>query len=72
MDILLDVVVFVEGDPLRGVTESIVLCQLDPIGTGDCALYLNDKMLQQAIELQLPNYMEGVDLGMSPNRSPIT
>jgi len=72
VDILLDAAVFAEGDPLRGVTENIMLGQLAPIGTGDCALYLNDQMLQQAIELQLPSYMEGVDFGMSPTRSPIT
>ncbi|KAH9322462.1 hypothetical protein KI387_017101, partial [Taxus chinensis] len=73
VDILLDAAVFSEADPLRGVTENIMLGQLAPIGTGDCALYLNDQMLQQAIELQLPSYMEGmVDFGMTPSRSPIT
>jgi len=64
VDILLDVAIYAEGDPLRGVTENIMLGQLAPIGTGDCALYLNDQMLQQAIELQLPSYMEGVDFGI--------
>ena len=58
VDILLDDAVFYEGDPLRGVTENIMLGQLDPISTGDWALYLNEKMLQQDIELQLPSYME--------------
>eukprot|EP01018_Ginkgo_biloba_P014837 Gb_33197 [translate_table: standard] len=73
VDILLDAAVFAEADPLRGVTENIMLGQLAPIGTGDCALYLNDQMLQQAIELQLPSYMEGVEFGMmTPSRSPIT
>ena len=46
MDVLLDAAVFAKGDPLRGVTENIMLGQLDPIGTGDWALYLNEKMLQ--------------------------
>ncbi|THU63645.1 hypothetical protein C4D60_Mb01t18000 [Musa balbisiana] len=59
VDILLDAAVYAEGDHLRGVTENIMLGQLAPIGTGDCALYLNDQMLQQAIELQLPSYMDG-------------
>ena len=54
MDILLDAVVFAEGDPLKGVTKNIMHGQLAPIGTCDCALYLNDKMLQHAIEIQLP------------------
>lgn len=64
MDILLVAAIYAEGDPLGGVTENIMLVQLAPIGTGDCALYLNDQMLQQAIELQLPSYMEGVDFGI--------
>eukprot|EP00253_Pinus_taeda_P007579 PITA_07579 len=72
VDILLDAAAFAEGDPLRGVTENIMLGQLAPIGTGDCTLYLNEKMLQQAIALQLPSYMEGLDFGMSPTGSPIT
>lgn len=72
VDILLDAAVYAEKDYLRGVTENIMLGQLAPIGTGDCALYLNDQMLQQAIELQLPSYMEGLEFGMTPSRSPIT
>ncbi|KAI3900610.1 hypothetical protein MKW92_014885 [Papaver armeniacum] len=71
VDILLDAAVYAETDHLRGVTENIMLGQLAPIGTGDCSLYLNDRMLQQAIEIQLPSYMEGLDFGMTPSRSPI-
>ncbi|CAA6666731.1 unnamed protein product [Spirodela intermedia] len=71
VDILLDAAVYAETDNLRGVTENIMLGQLAPIGTGGCSLYLNDQMLQQAIELQLPSYMEGLDYGMTPSRSPI-
>ena len=49
-----------------------MLGQLAPIGTGDFALYLNDQMLQQEIELQLPIYMEGmVDFSMTSSWSPI-
>ncbi|KAF8406664.1 hypothetical protein HHK36_008754 [Tetracentron sinense] len=70
VDILLDAAVYAETDHLRGVTDNIMLGQLAPIGTGDCALYLNDQMLQQAIELQLPSYMEGLDFGMTPSHSP--
>ena len=33
VDILLDATIFAEGDPLRGVTEKIMLGQLDSIGT---------------------------------------
>ncbi|GAB2282886.1 DNA-directed RNA polymerase II subunit rpb1 [Dionaea muscipula] len=71
VDILLDAAVYAESDYLKGVTENIMLGQLAPIGTGGCALYLNEEMLQHAIELQLPSYMEG-DFGMTPSRSPIS
>ncbi|KAL1315999.1 DNA-directed RNA polymerase II subunit RPB1 [Arachis duranensis] len=72
VDILLDAAVYAETDYLRGVTENIMLGQLAPIGTGECALYLNDEMLKNAIELQLPSYMDGLDFGMTPARSPIS
>ncbi|KAL5754367.1 hypothetical protein ACOSP7_022587 [Xanthoceras sorbifolium] len=72
VDILLDAAVYAESDYLRGVTENIMLGQLAPIGTGDCTLYLNDEMLKNAIELHLPSYMEGLDFGMTPARSPIS
>ncbi|KAL8028374.1 hypothetical protein ABFX02_14G155100 [Erythranthe guttata] len=71
VDILLDAAVFAETDCLRGVTENIMLGQLAPIGTGDCALLLNEQMLKQAIEIPLPSYMEGgLEFGMTPGRSP--
>ncbi|KAH6824035.1 RNA polymerase II large subunit [Perilla frutescens var. hirtella] len=73
VDILLDAAVYAETDYLRGVTENIMLGQLAPIGTGDCALYMNEEMLKQAIEIPLPSYMEGgLEFGMTPGRSPIT
>ncbi|KAL3846325.1 hypothetical protein ACJIZ3_003728 [Penstemon smallii] len=73
VDILLDAAVFAETNPLRGVSENIMLGQLAPIGTGDCALLLNEEMLKQAVEISLPSYMEGgLDFGMTPGRSPIT
>ncbi|GKA54599.1 DNA-directed RNA polymerase II subunit 1 [Tanacetum coccineum] len=72
VDILLDAAVYAETDYLRGVTENIMLGQLAPIGTGDCALLLNEEMLRQAIDVQLPSYMDGLDIGMTPGRSPMT
>ncbi|KAK9050837.1 hypothetical protein SSX86_030193 [Deinandra increscens subsp. villosa] len=66
VDILLDAAVYAETDYLRGVTENIMLGQLAPIGTGDCALLLNEQMIQQAIDVQLPSYMDGLDVGMTP------
>ncbi|EPS67076.1 hypothetical protein M569_07699, partial [Genlisea aurea] len=73
VDILLDAAVYAETDHLKGVTENIMLGQLAPIGTGDCALYLNEEMLKQAIEIPLPSYYDGgLDFGMTPGRSPLT
>ncbi|KAK3424808.1 hypothetical protein EUGRSUZ_F01570 [Eucalyptus grandis] len=72
VDILLDAAVYAESDYLKGVTENIMLGQLAPIGTGDCALYLNDEMSKHAFELQLPSYMDGLDFGTTPARSPIS
>ena len=72
VDILLDAAVYAETDYLRGVSENIMLGQLAPIGTGDSALYINEEMLESAIELQLPSYMEGQDSGMSSSSSPVS
>ncbi|KAG5135211.1 hypothetical protein JHK82_026399 [Glycine max] len=70
VDILLDAAAYAETDSLRGVTENIILGQLAPIGTGQCALYLNDGMLKNAIELQLPSYTDGLDFGIMPGATP--
>ncbi|EES09829.1 hypothetical protein BDA96_05G145200 [Sorghum bicolor] len=72
VDILLDAAVHAESDYLRGVTENIMLGQLAPIGTGGCSLFLNDQMLQQAIELQLPSYVDGLDFGITSAPSPLS
>lgn len=72
VDILLDAAAYVETDYLQGITENIMLGQLAPIGTGCCPFYLNDEMLKSTIELQLPSSMEGLDLGMTPARSPLS
>ncbi|KAI3704618.1 hypothetical protein L1987_74844 [Smallanthus sonchifolius] len=69
VDILLGAAAYAETDYLRGVTENIMLGQLAPIGTGDCALLLNEQMLQQAFDVQLPSYMDSLDIGMTPGRS---
>ncbi|KAG2562256.1 DNA-directed RNA polymerase II subunit RPB1-like [Panicum virgatum] len=65
VDILLDAAAYSESDYLKGVTENIMLGQLAPIGTGGFTLFLNDQMLKQVIELQLPSYLEG-DFSMTP------
>ena len=72
VNILHDAAIYVEADHLKGAIENIMFGQLVPIGTGDCALYLNDDMLQLAIKLQLPSYMKGLGFCMTPSRSPIS
>jgi len=72
VDILIDAAVNAESDYLRGATENIMLGQLAPIGTGGCSLFLNDRILNQAIELQLSSHMEGLDFGMTATPSPLS
>ncbi|XP_039787957.1 DNA-directed RNA polymerase II subunit RPB1-like [Panicum virgatum] len=72
VDILIDAAVYAESDYLRGATENIMLGQLAPIGTGGCSLFLNDRILNQAIELQLSSHMEGLDFGMTATPSPLS
>ncbi|GJZ71155.1 RNA polymerase II large subunit, partial [Tanacetum coccineum] len=73
VDILVDAAVYAETDYLGGVTENIMLGQLAPLGTGECDLLLNEKMLEQALDVQLPSYMEyGPDIGMTPGHLPVT
>eukprot|EP00177_Eucheuma_denticulatum_P004522 GFKZ01008224.1.p1 GENE.GFKZ01008224.1~~GFKZ01008224.1.p1 ORF type:complete len:1807 (-),score=207.06 GFKZ01008224.1:2235-7655(-) len=49
-DILLEAAMWAEKDPLRGVSENIMLGQLAPVGTGSFKLLLNEHMLKDAIE----------------------
>ncbi|GKE70847.1 DNA-directed RNA polymerase II subunit 1, partial [Tanacetum coccineum] len=72
VDILLDAAVYAKTDYLRGFTENIMSGQLAPIGTGDCALLLKEEMLWKAIDVQLPSYIDGLDIGMTLRRSPMT
>ncbi|KAJ7944104.1 DNA-directed RNA polymerase subunit [Quillaja saponaria] len=73
VDILMGAAVYAETDYLKGVTENIMLGQLAPIGTGDCGLLLNEEMLKDVVELQLPSYMDGLNnFGMTPACSPVS
>uniref|UniRef100_A0ACD5ZZJ5 Uncharacterized protein n=1 Tax=Avena sativa TaxID=4498 RepID=A0ACD5ZZJ5_AVESA len=58
--ILLDAAAYAETDPAGGVSENIMLGQLAPVGTGACELYLNTEMLQQAMDIDLPSYTDGL------------
>ncbi|MED6135270.1 DNA-directed RNA polymerase II subunit rpb1 [Stylosanthes scabra] len=73
VDILLDAAAYAETDHLKGVSENIMLGQLAPIGTGQCELYLNDEMIKNAFDLQLPSFMDGLEYsGMTPSHSSIS
>ncbi|QDZ21005.1 DNA-directed RNA polymerase II [Chloropicon primus] len=50
VDILLDAAAFGERDGLEGVSENIMLGQLAPVGTGSFGVFLNETMLQEAVE----------------------
>jgi len=50
VEILMDAAAFAETDPLRGVSENIMVGNLAPLGTGHFELYLNEEMLEDAIE----------------------
>ncbi|CAK8998724.1 DNA-directed RNA polymerase II subunit RPB1 (RNA polymerase II subunit B1) (DNA-directed RNA polymerase III largest subunit) [Durusdinium trenchii] len=50
VEILMDAAAFAECDPLASVSENILLGQLAPLGTGHFELYLDEDMLQHAIE----------------------
>eukprot|EP00005_Dracoamoeba_jomungandri_P005646 CAMPEP_0174262196 /NCGR_PEP_ID=MMETSP0439-20130205/12829_1 /TAXON_ID=0 /ORGANISM="Stereomyxa ramosa, Strain Chinc5" /LENGTH=1899 /DNA_ID=CAMNT_0015346859 /DNA_START=57 /DNA_END=5756 /DNA_ORIENTATION=+ len=65
-DVLLEAATFAEFDPLRGVTENILLGQLAPLGTGSFELYLDEKMLKGAIEVASMGLdgMDSYDMGM--------
>lgn len=49
-EILFEAAMYAETDNLKGVTENIMLGQLAPLGTGYFELFLNEKMLANAIE----------------------
>merc|ERR1719388_696502 len=76
VDILMAAGEFAEKDDLRGVSENIMLGQLGPVGTAEFGLYLNEKMLRDAIELDFEG-MEGQTWspgggGRTPGRAPAT
>lgn len=48
-----------ETDYLRGVTESILLGQLAPMGTGEFDLFLDEEVLKDAHEVAMPQFDTG-------------
>ena len=68
VDILNDAAAFAERDELKGVSQNIMLGQLGQLGTGEFGLVLNEKMLEEAIEVQLSHF-DGGDIG-TPWRTP--
>jgi DNA-directed RNA polymerase II subunit RPB1 len=49
VEILMDAAVMAERDPLKGVTENVMLGQLCPIGSGDMELLLDEAALAHAM-----------------------
>merc|ERR1719313_2762698 len=71
VDILLDAAAFGERDGLEGVSENIMLGQLAPVGTGSFGVFLNETMLQEAVEPLFAREEYGYGAGanmMSPGR----
>ena len=71
VDILLDAACFGERDGLEGVSENIMLGQLAPVGTGSFGVFLNETMLQEAVEPLFAREEYGYGAGanmMSPGR----
>ena len=50
-DIFTQAAVYAENDPLRGVSENIMIGNTAPVGTGMFELFLNDKSLENAISV---------------------
>lgn len=74
VDILFRAAMFSEKDPLRGVSENILLGQQCPLGTGSFSLVLDDGKLVNAIETLGGDVLGGVGglrAGLqTPGRSP--
>eukprot|EP00854_Cymbomonas_tetramitiformis_P009466 gene9466-11218_t len=68
VDILNAAAAFAEQDDLKGISQNIMLGQLGNLGTGEFGLVLNEPMLAEAIEMQLPSY-ENMDTS-TPFRTP--
>eukprot|EP01114_Cavostelium_apophysatum_P013538 TRINITY_DN32_c0_g1_i1.p1 TRINITY_DN32_c0_g1~~TRINITY_DN32_c0_g1_i1.p1 ORF type:complete len:1763 (-),score=484.60 TRINITY_DN32_c0_g1_i1:80-5368(-) len=57
-EILFEAALYAETDDLKGVSENIMLGQLAPLGTGYFDLFLNEKMLTNAVDNPLTAYDE--------------
>jgi len=68
VEILMDAAAFSESDPLASVSENILLGQLAPLGTGSFELFLDEDMLQDALEP--PDDEDGAAMDM--NYQPMT
>eukprot|EP00924_Labyrinthula_sp_SR-Ha-C_P008403 augustus_masked-scaffold_11-processed-gene-12.79-mRNA-1 protein AED:0.00 eAED:0.00 QI:0/-1/0/1/-1/1/1/0/1836 len=50
VEILMDAAAFAEDDPLKGVSENVMLGNLAPIGSGHMDLLLDEEMIKEAID----------------------
>eukprot|EP00501_MAST-03F_sp_TOSAG23-6_P000804 GSMAST32.ASY1.ANO1.834.1 assembled CDS len=62
VEILMDAAVLAERDPLKGVTENVMLGQLCPMGSGDMELLLDEDALLSAMPYE-PRNVVSVDTG---------
>ncbi|KAB7506534.1 DNA-directed RNA polymerase II subunit RPB1 [Armadillidium nasatum] len=65
VDILMEAASCAEVDPIRGVSESIILGQLPKIGTGYFDLVLDDEKCKLGMEIPIPG--AGMMMGASPS-----
>jgi len=73
VDILMEAAAFAERDRMSGLSENIMLGQFCPLGTGEFGLYLNEGLLQEAVDLSLytgegGEGAGGLSAGMTPAR----
>eukprot|EP01103_Thecamoeba_quadrilineata_P002203 TRINITY_DN12197_c0_g1_i1.p1 TRINITY_DN12197_c0_g1~~TRINITY_DN12197_c0_g1_i1.p1 ORF type:complete len:1771 (-),score=338.80 TRINITY_DN12197_c0_g1_i1:46-5313(-) len=71
VDILLDAATYALTDNIAGVTENIILGQLAPLGTGCFDIFLNDKMLDNAVDNHIPGSSSEVPHMFYDNSSPL-
>ncbi|KII64531.1 DNA-directed RNA polymerase II subunit RPB1 [Thelohanellus kitauei] len=66
VDVLLDAAFHAELDPLRGVSENIIVGQVPPVGTCSFSLFLDIDKCKDAIEIPAPviNGIEDISYGM--------
>jgi DNA-directed RNA polymerase II subunit RPB1 len=66
VEVLTEAAQYAEVDPLKGVSSNIMLGQLAPFGTGCFDLFLDEKMLENAVQIEPVSAMMDMNRGMTP------